>query len=276
MAGNARLPGQSVADKFAAIVRAFGHGDVHSLTQLAMSAGLATSTTHRLANEMVTHGILDRTEDGCYRAGTRLQGLGREHRFTPDLAVRGPIVVGDLAEATQLRCRLGILRELKVHYIEKVPGHLPVTGFGWGATIPVHASALGRALLAYSSRGEIELLVFQGLFPYSARTVTTPRQLRRELAIVRATGVSVVRGELESGVDAVAIPVFAGPDRPVAALELTMSARTDLSVCVAALSMASACLAAELTGSRGSGRSAAAGSVVLPSRSPAVSPLCPG
>lgn len=135
-----------------------------------------------------------------------------------------------------------------MRFIEKTPGRSPITSFDWGATMPVHASALGRALLAYSPRDHIELIVARGLFPYTPDTVTEPSTFRRELAVVRVTGIAVTRGELTKGVDAIAVPVLGSTGLPLAALEVTMPAGADLAVCLAAVTMASACLSAEFAG----------------------------
>ncbi len=70
----------------------------------------------------------------------------------PVLTERGPHVVTDLCEATRRRARLGVLANGRVTYIEKRVGADPVTPFGHPATLPAHATALGKALLAFAPR----------------------------------------------------------------------------------------------------------------------------
>jgi DNA-binding IclR family transcriptional regulator len=43
-----------------------------------------------------------------------------------------------------------VLDGAQVAYIEKVPGNLPVSLFSAAARLPAHATALGKALLAFS------------------------------------------------------------------------------------------------------------------------------
>jgi IclR helix-turn-helix domain len=49
MAGNSTDAGRSVSSKVTAILMVFADGDVHTLTEIAASADLLTSTAHRLA-----------------------------------------------------------------------------------------------------------------------------------------------------------------------------------------------------------------------------------
>ena len=63
MAGNSTDPGRSVTSKVTAILMVFADGDVHTLTEIAASADLPTSTAHRLASELVAWRLLERTEE---------------------------------------------------------------------------------------------------------------------------------------------------------------------------------------------------------------------
>ena len=81
-----------------------------------------------------------------------------------------------------------------------------------GAMVDAHASAAGKALLAWRSRPEIELL-YRGrsMHVYSDRTIGNVPALHTELAAVRARGWSLSDGEgLLSGDRGLAAPVFDG------------------------------------------------------------------
>ena len=175
----------------------FTEGSEHSLTEIARLAGLPISTAHRLTSELASWRLLERTEDGLYRAGLPLRMIGTADACPPSIAERAPCVLEDLAAATRSRARLGVLRELEVAYIEKEPGPSPVTAFSAAATLPAHPTALGRALLAFCPTGTVEMTIMRGLRPYTAHTVTSPDRFRRALAVTRLTRVAVTRWELE-------------------------------------------------------------------------------
>jgi DNA-binding IclR family transcriptional regulator len=249
MAGNSTESGRSVTSKITSILMTFTEGSEHSLSEIARLAGLPISTAHRLASELASWRLLERTDGGHYRAGLPLRMIGTGDACAPSIAERAPCVLEDLAAATRRRARLGVLQELEVAYIEKQPGPRPVSAFGPAATLPAHPTALGRALLAFSPAGVVEMTIMRGLRPFTQHTVTSPDRFRRALAVTRLTRVAVTRWELEAGTCAVAMPVFGPGGEVVAAIELTVGDLSkELQPVMAALSIATRSLARELVG----------------------------
>jgi DNA-binding IclR family transcriptional regulator len=247
MAGNSTESGRSVTSKITSILMTFTEGSEHSLTEIARLAGLPISTAHRLTSELASWRLLERTEDGLYRAGLPLRMIGSGESCAPSLQERGPWVLEDLAAATRSRARLGVLRELEVAYIEKVPGSSPVTAFSSVATLPAHATALGRALLAFGPASTVELAILQGLRPFTTHTVTSADRFRRALAVTRLTRVAVTRRELEPNTCGVAMPIFGPGGEVVAAIELAVGdLGHELQPLMTALSIATRSLSREL------------------------------
>ncbi|MCO1655565.1 IclR family transcriptional regulator [Pseudonocardia humida] len=252
MAGNSAESGRSVTSKITAILLTFTEGSEHSLTEIARLAGLPISTAHRLASELTSWRLLERTPCGHYRAGLPLRMIGTGDACPASIAERAPCVLEDLSAATRSRTRLGLLRELEVSYIEKQPGPGPVTAFSPAATLPAHPTALGRALLAFAPTGVVEMTILRGLRPYTPHTVTSPDRFRRALAVTRLTRVAVTRWELEQGACGVAMPVFGAGGEVLAAIELTVrDLGRELQPVMAALSIASRSLSRELAGGGG-------------------------
>jgi DNA-binding IclR family transcriptional regulator len=245
MAGNSTEPGQSVTSRIAAILLAFTDCNVHSLTEIARLTRLPVSTAHRLAVELAATDFLERDESGRYRVAPSLRQLGAAPWRAPTLAERGPFVLDDLSAATHRTARLGALSGTVVNYIEKRP-HQPVTSFDPSATLPAHATAVGKALLAFSPTRVVDRLIVKGLPEFTRNTITSPDQLRHNLASIRRAGFAVSAGELEIGTNAVAMPVFS--DRKViAVLELRVrDPRNELASVTAALAMACGSLSREL------------------------------
>ena len=143
-------PPRTVASRLTAILLTFRYGSLHSLTELAVLTGLPMSTVHRLAAEMASWQLLRRTPEGRYEIGPNLQQLaGHVHHLT-DLDERATLVVSDLCEVTRRRARLGVLSAARVAYVEKRWGAEAPRPLRAGATLPAHATALGKALLAFS------------------------------------------------------------------------------------------------------------------------------
>jgi DNA-binding IclR family transcriptional regulator len=247
MAGNSTESGRSVTSKITSILMTFTEGSVHSLTEIARLAGLPVSTAHRLTSELASWRLLERLDDGQYRVGLPLRMIGTGGAAAPNVAERAPWVLEDLAGATRSRARLGVLAGLDVAYIEKQPGHRPVSSFSAAATLPAHPTALGRALLAFSPAELVEATICRGLRPYTAHTITSADRFRRALGVTRLTRVAVTRWELEAGVSGVAMPVFGPGGDVVAAIELAVAdLGRELQPVMAALSVASRSLSREL------------------------------
>jgi len=98
-----------------------------------------------------------------------------------------------------------------------------VTSFTPAATLPLHPTALGRAVLAFAPPHAVESIILRGFHPYTTRTITSPDRFRRALAVTRLTKVALTRGELEPGIGGVAMPVFGPGGDVVASIELTIA-----------------------------------------------------
>ena len=240
-------PPRSVASRITAILSTFLTGESHSITEIARMTGLPVSTAHRIAADLAAWQLLQRTQDGRYRVGSILRQLGGDAVAAPVLREWAPRVVLDLSAATGMRARLAMLDEGRVAYIEKRPGPEPVTSFAHGATLPAHASAAGKAILAFAPPATVRR-VAQNLTVFTPCTVNTPHRLRRALAIVRLARTAVARAELSAGQCDVAVPVFGCGGVAIAALELAVpDLATDFGVAQAALVVAACGLSRQLT-----------------------------
>ena len=172
-----------------------------------------------------------------------------EHREwrAPTLVERASCVLDDLSGAIQRPARLGVLSGSEVKYIEKRP-HYPVTSFDVAATLPAHATALGKVLLAFSPTRITDGLLAKGLTQFTRYTIVAPDKFRHNLSTIRQARVAVSSGELEVGNHCVAMPVFAD-GKVLAAIEVQVQdTQNDLARVSPALALACGGLSRELTG----------------------------
>lgn len=250
MAGNSAEPGRSVTSKVVAILLTFNDGNEHSLTEIARLTCLPVSTAHRLVTELAGWGVLERTEESRFRVGLPIRAIGSRRPYTPAIIESARRVLEDLVTAARTGARLGILTDAGVAYIEKRCDHSPVTTFAQTPRLPAHATALGKALLAFSPDEIVGSIIADGLKRYTPNTLTDPERLRRCLASIRLTRVAISRWELALGMSGVAVPVFGSGGLAVAALELTVpSLRTNLSMASSVLTVAARGLSRELAAS---------------------------
>jgi len=231
-----RTSGRSVTSKVVALLDAFTPTEpVLSLNELAAATGLTTSTAHRLANELVEWGGLERGENGGYRIGLRMWEIGALAPRGENLRAVALPVMQDLYEATQASVHLAVRDGTEAFYIEKIHGpRAPRVRSRRGGRLPLHATGVGKVLLAHAPP-EVQAAVLADLPRITAYTVTQPGLLRRQLARAVRDGYATTTEEMSLGACSVAVPVRSGP-RVVAALGIVVpSLRKDRPRLVAAL-----------------------------------------
>jgi DNA-binding IclR family transcriptional regulator len=255
MAGGSNQQGRTVISKVSAILVAISEGS-RTLTEIAARTELPLSTVHRLATELAAWRVLERTTDGSYRAGPPLRTIGSTGDGTfvdvDDVAVsvrdRAVPVMEDLFRAVGVRVRVGFLDDaLLVAYVQKESPHQPVSRECPAARLPAHATALGKALLAFSPPSVIKTVLGRRLRRYTPFTMTRPDVLMAAFKTIRATRLAVCDRELEWDSCAVAAPVFGAGGQVVAAIELrTQDLARDIEGWLALLSVAAGSLSRDL------------------------------
>lgn len=219
---NAHPPPKSVAQRVIAVLFAFGRDDTSlTLSEIARRTGLPTSTTLRILRELVTAGVLERTDAGTYEVGLRLFEIGMRapaQRVLRELAIP---VMEDLYEVTHENVHLGVLDGTSILVIQQVTGRRSVrTPARSGGRLPAYATANGRALLAFSEEAIVEAVIADGLAPRTRHTVTLPSLLRERLREAAAAGFAVVREENSLGTVSVGAPVLDEQGYAIAALSV--------------------------------------------------------
>jgi DNA-binding IclR family transcriptional regulator len=238
-----------------AILMVFADDGVHTLTEIAGSAHLPTSTAHRLASELVAWRLLERTEERHYRIGLPLRIIASEYSATEicsttQTVVRALPVLYELSRATRSEVRLGILRGPEVLTLQPRTNRFSERVHAEGllhAVVPAHAAASGKALLAFSPPRVIDHVIAAGLPAFTPHTITSPEVLRRKLSVIRLTQIATSRNELECGKAAIAMPIFYGGGRVAAAIELAVrDMSSEFKPAVGALSVACHSLSRQL------------------------------
>jgi IclR family acetate operon transcriptional repressor len=178
------------------------------VTGLAAASGLSVSTTHRLVRALATAGLVaqDRQTER-YHLGAGLIALGRraEARLGLD-RWHGQLLrlAAETGESASLGTRVGN----EVLIADHVPSAQALRfDAGVGRRVPIHASAMGKMLLALSDDPAAEVAALGPLERFTERTFTDPDALVGELDTIRRRGWSLNDGERDPGVRAVAVAI---------------------------------------------------------------------
>jgi IclR family acetate operon transcriptional repressor len=180
-----------------------------SLTDLARRTKLSPSTTHRLLRALCDAHLLRQSPDNDhYGLGARLVVLGERAAAGLGLAAARP-ALDRLARATGESVNLGLRDGDEVLVLMCIPSTQRLRfDQEAGSRIPVHASAMGKVLLAFDPHPDDVLRSLPRLARLTGSTITSRTALRDELDEVHERGWARNDQEREPGVRTVAAPVL--------------------------------------------------------------------
>lgn len=192
-----------------------------SIRELARRSGVARSTAHRLVGELVEWGALERTTGGV-RLGVKLFELG--HLAPTSVTLRDAALpyAHHLHEVTQLTVNVAIRGGAEIVYVEKITSRsLRVPHSRQGGRGALHATGLGKAILAFSDADIVDEVAAGALTALTPKTIVDPDALRAELDRVRRERLAYDVEESRLGLFCVAAPILDVRGRALGAISVT-------------------------------------------------------
>jgi DNA-binding IclR family transcriptional regulator len=181
------------------------------IAELAVRLELAPSTVHGIVRTLAAHHlVVQDAATGRYQLGPTVLRLGNVYLDSLELRSRAVPWSEELARRTGLAVRTGVLAAddvVIIHHEPRPDGSRQMPEIG--IVIPAHASALGKAQLAFLP-AEAERVLSSAHRSMTAETITDPARLRDELATIAGTATAEERDEAVLGESSVAAPIF-GP-----------------------------------------------------------------
>jgi DNA-binding IclR family transcriptional regulator len=199
---------QSV-DRAARILEVLASGPRRlGVSEISDRLGLTRPTVHGLLQTLQAHGFVEPDRDSDkYQLGAGLLQLGASYLDLNELRGRSIVHAERLAAKTGCAVRVGVLHGaavVVVHHVFRPDTTLQILEVG--AQLPAHATALGKAILAFADDAAEDLLS-DDLPKLTSRTLG-PKALRTELEKVRAASFARERDEAVLGESSVAAPIF--------------------------------------------------------------------
>src|SRR6476659_505586 len=156
---------QSV-DRAARILKALASGPRRlGVSQLADQLGMTRPTVHGLLQTLQAHGFVEQDPDSDkYQLGAGLLHLGNSYLDLNELRGRSIVHAERLAARAQAAVRVGVMHGptvIVVHHVFRPDAAFQVLEVG--AQLPLHASALGKAMLAYAPSELVDDLLAEPL-----------------------------------------------------------------------------------------------------------------
>lgn len=178
------------------------------LHELAGHLGWDKATTYRFLTELVSIGVLERDDEDNYTVGLFCLELASVYLSTNPQRRLLVQRVDEIAAVSGLTTQLGIFDGDGITIVAYSEGDGPLRAAAkLGQRLPLHASALGKAVLTQLDEETIQALLPERLRPFTARTVQDRAELIREIRAARVDQLIRVDSEYAEGLYVIAIPI---------------------------------------------------------------------
>ena len=193
-----------------------------TLTTLADLLRIPTPTAHRLLATLEAAGYVQSGSQGEWLVGVRAFRVGSAFLSHRNLVVQAYPYLRQLMEASGETANLAVMEAGQAVFVEQVQcRELMRMSAKLGARAPLHASGVGKAMLAAMDAPAVAAaLGRQGLVRHTPHTLATRESLAAELTRIRARGYAVDDEEHALGMRCVAATVFDENGEAWAALSL--------------------------------------------------------
>ncbi|RQP08807.1 MAG: IclR family transcriptional regulator [Microbacteriaceae bacterium] len=193
------------------------------ISELAAALDLPPSTVHGIVKSLQEHGLVAKERGGQrYMLGPALVKLSNVYLDTLDVRARAMRWTRELSRRTGLAVRLGVElfdEVLVIHHNRRPDGSQQM--LETGMTIPAHASAMGKVLLAFDDEYQ-SVVLSRPLQSLTGDTITDPAQLTLAFAGILERGFATEEDEAVLGESSVAAPVADASGQLVAAVAVVL------------------------------------------------------
>lgn len=200
---------QSV-DRAVSVLEILAREGSAGVSDVAAEIGVHKSTAFRLLAALEERDLVEQnSERGKYQLGFGVLRLASAIPSRLDMVRQARPVVDDLAQRFDETINLAVVREHYSVHVQQALGSAAVASQNWvGQLTPLHATSSGKILMAHMGEEQLEsVLAAAGLKAYTEHTITSRKTLMKQLADARENGFATAYEELETGLNAAAVPV---------------------------------------------------------------------
>ena len=195
-----------------------------NLTDLSQQLGMPPATVHRLLSTFEELNFIEHEpETGLWCVGLKAFTVGNAFLERRDFVATSRPYMQDLVERCGETVNLGVIDDDDVVFISQVESQemmrMIVT---LGSRSPIHASGVGKAILASLSEQSVaQILQHKGLPRFTDHTIDRPDELREALEVIRKQGYALDDEEHAVGLRCVAASIFDENGVALAAISLS-------------------------------------------------------
>jgi len=204
-----------------------GMSEPARMTEIVEGVALPKSSVFRLLRALESIKAVRRDDrDKRYYLGPKFDDYARISP-TSRLVNRFLDEAGPILRPLNETAQLGVLTGADVTFVACIDSTKPVRLVSFvGRTLPAHASATGKAILAFAPKQQLETVIAAGLPALTERTITDPETLRAELEQIRQLGYATESEESTANLSCLAAPVLGSSAEVVGAVTLCIPRAT--------------------------------------------------
>lgn len=212
-------------DKGLLVLEVFRDRETLNLQEMAKLSGISASSAQRVAYTLDNLGYLHKDpRSKRYRLSVKAMGLGYAYLANEHLFQSAHTTLHQLNQACGESVNLSVpdngdmVFAMRIHTFKHIPVYMPI-----GTRIPLLVSASGRAMLSYSSAGQIDnTLQATSIKKHTPRTTTDTALLRQIIIQAQVDGYAYADDEYYQGDVNVAAAVLDDDSRPIAAVNISV------------------------------------------------------
>ncbi len=210
-------------DRALSILQVLAQGNGLTLTELAQEAGQSTATAYRVLSTFQRHGFAElEAEAQRWHIGAGAFRVGSAFLRRTQLAERARGAMQMLMRESGETANLGVEDRGEVLFLTQVETHEAIRAFfPPGTRSAMHASGIGKALLAYMPIPQLITLTLDGQPGFTDHTLTDFNELERDLIRTRQRGYAIDNEERTEGMRCIAAPIFNAHAEAVAGLSIS-------------------------------------------------------
>ena len=193
------------------------------LSEFARLTRMDKATVYRMLTELGATGFVEQNrKTKLYRLGPAVLRLANTREATFPVRQAAARYLEDLVDAVKETAHVTVLQGDILTPIHSHHSNVHATRvhIDAGETLPLHATASGKAVLAFRDAAFLDDFISRPLRSVTDRTLTDAEALRRRIAEARQTGFGRSEGEFERDVSSIAAPLFDSSEDCVGAVSV--------------------------------------------------------
>ncbi|MBB6226781.1 IclR family pca regulon transcriptional regulator [Polymorphobacter multimanifer] len=215
----------STLERGLSVLRAFdaAHPEM-ALSEVAIVTGLSPAVARRCLNTLVSLGYVAQV-GRRFLLRPEVLSFGSAYLSSMNIEQVAAPPLQSLRDQTGDSASLAVRSGRDILYVCHIPTQRRIRlGAGVGTRFPLHATSMGKVLLAFQGERFVEEFLGGGaLARMTERTITDPQAFRERLEAIVDRHYDSALDELDYGIVSVAVPVFDADERVVAAINCSTS-----------------------------------------------------